>query len=133
MKQNTLFVIGQDMATLEEIREIAYYFPHTQVEAFAKGEEAIQFSRKTKPSLIISELILEGSLDGIQTIHHLSKRREVPVIFLISSYEPQLLSLTRTTQIVNYFVKPFKPRELEFAMEMALWSVPTSKKRSLFE
>ena len=76
------------------------------------GDEAIELTAKTKPDVIILDLMLPG-MDGLSVFRALRERGyDVPVIFLTArgSELDRVLGLELGAD--DYVTKPFSPREL---------------------
>jgi two-component system, response regulator PdtaR len=83
------------------------------------GEEVINLVSEGKPDLILMDIILDGSLDGIETAEVLSVKYDIPVIYLADFNDRDTLQRVKITEPYGYLMKPFDSRELEIAIEMA--------------
>jgi DNA-binding NarL/FixJ family response regulator len=83
------------------------------------GEEIIRLVKENKPDLILMDITLGGSLDGIETAEVLSIKYDIPVIYLADYNEREILQRAKITEPYGYLVKPLDSRELEIAIEMA--------------
>jgi CheY-like chemotaxis protein len=86
----------------------------------ATGEEAVAAARSMKPTLIITEIQLKGALDGIQAAALIRQYREVPVIYLSTSFDKATFERAKRTQPCGYLIKPFCPAQFEASVALAL-------------
>ena len=93
---------------------------HVEGVAFS-GEEAIGAFEKSTPDLVLMDIMLRGELDGIATVEIIQKRWRVPVIFITAYADRATVDRAKLTGPYAYLVKPFRERELEVAIEMALY------------
>ena len=86
----------------------------------SSGEEAMARAEEEAPDLMLMDIVLKGDMTGIDTARAIRKRLDIPVIFL-TAYDNQFM-VDQAKQIPNsgYLLKPFKDRELDIAIDMAL-------------
>lgn len=84
------------------------------------GQDALDLARDHQPDLVTMDVILQGSMDGIQTADRLRKTRDIPVVFLTSLSDTLTMQRAKTTAPYAYLIKPFQEHELRLALEIAL-------------
>ena len=84
------------------------------------GLEALHLARTTLPDAIIMDIVLAGDIDGIEAANRIRAEREVPILFLTALADPALFERARVTDPSAYLLKPFNPRELRLAIELAI-------------
>jgi PAS domain S-box-containing protein len=93
----------------------------------ATGEEAIKKSEAKKPNLVLMDIVLQGEVDGIEAAKRIISKLDIPVIFLTAYTENEVLKQAKKTGAHGYLVKPFKDRELQAAIEFALYKHKVEK------
>ena len=83
------------------------------------GEEALEKALESTPDLILTDIILEGDMDGIELASK-AKAHEIPVIFLTTPVSKEIIQKAMETEPYGYLVKPFENTELKFAIENAI-------------
>ncbi len=86
----------------------------------ASGEEAIQQSGDLRPHLVLMDIRLEGSIDGVEAAATIRRRFQLPVIYLTAFSTKEILERAKVTQPFGYVLKPFVDRELHVVIELAL-------------
>lgn len=88
----------------------------------ASGEEALLFLRSADqlPDLILMDIMLEGELNGVETVRRIRERYELPVIFLTGNSDDKTFWEAREVHPAAFITKPFKGRDLRYAIELAL-------------
>lgn len=86
----------------------------------ASGEEALRQIAVAPPDLILMDVQLKGSLDGIQTAEQIHASQGVPIVFLTAYADEDTLQRAKVTEPFGYIVKPFDERDLHAAIEIAL-------------
>ncbi len=93
------------------------------------GEESLRIAAGGRPDLILMDISLAGAMDGIQAASQLRASFNIPVIFLTALTDPATLERAKTSEPYGYLVKPFDPRELRAAIEMALFKHAAEQER----
>jgi DNA-binding response OmpR family regulator len=110
----TVFVVEDDLdiARLVRLHLEANGF---EVVCFTTAQPALAAAVKDTPSAFLLDIMLPGSLDGLDALQRIRKRPELsetPVIIMSSrtTEEDRILGLELGAD--DYVVKPFSPREL---------------------
>jgi len=85
------------------------------------GEKAIKLARDLMPDLILMDIMLEGDMDGIETAKHIHQELDIPFIYLTAYSDKRFLNRSKETEPFGYLLKPFKSREIEIVIEIALY------------
>ncbi len=108
-------IVAADLAG--KLRRLGYDVAGTA----AKGEDAIALAENLGPDLVLMDIRLEGTMDGIQATEEIRRRIDVPVIYLTAHSDAATLSQAKLTGPFGYILKPFEERELATQIELALY------------
>jgi signal transduction histidine kinase len=97
------------------------------------GEEAILLADRERPDLVLMDIRLEGTMDGITAAEQLRARLGMPVVFLTVFADDATLRAASVTEAFGYIVKPAQDRELRIVIEMALYKHAAEKDRRRLE
>ncbi|HEY9670659.1 MAG TPA: ATP-binding protein [Waterburya sp.] len=86
----------------------------------ASGEDAITSAAQVQPDLVLMDIRLKGSMDGIEAAHEIRNRFNIPVIYLTAYADLNTLDRAKISEPFGYLVKPFKEQELQMTVEIAL-------------
>jgi two-component system, cell cycle response regulator len=95
-------------------------FGYDVVARAATGEEGTRQALFAKPDLILMDVSLKGSMDGIEAARQIREQLDVPIIYLTAFSDNTTLQRAMDTQPFGYVVKPFHPVELRCTIEVAL-------------
>lgn len=84
------------------------------------GEEAIAAAIRCKPDLVLMDVRLAGTMDGIDAAREISRICQAPVVFLTAYADIETLRRASLAEPYGYLVKPFDGRDLEAAVEISL-------------
>jgi len=85
------------------------------------GAQAIEMTANDRPDLILMDITLQGPIDGIETAERLRTQDRIPVVYLSGNSDQKTLDRARLTEPFGYLLKPFKEKELQSTIEMALF------------
>ncbi len=85
------------------------------------GEKAIREVEENRPDLIMMDIMLRGSMTGIDVAKEIKERFSIPIIFLTAYADENTLNKAKITEPYGYIIKPIKDRELQTTIEMALY------------
>src|SRR5262249_14704168 len=85
------------------------------------GEEAIRLAEERRPDLVLMDIRLKGAMDGVAAAQEIRARFQLPVVYLTAYADDDTLGRARVTEPFGYILKPFQERELQTAIEMALY------------
>ena len=84
------------------------------------GEEAVERAAAAQPDLVLMDVMLPGGVDGIEAAQRIRAASDVPVIFLTANADDATLERAKGSEAQNYLLKPFRERELQISIELAL-------------
>lgn len=91
------------------------------VDAVGTGEEAVASAREHQPDLVLMDIGLRGSIDGVQAAEQIKKSYQIPVIYLTASSDEKTIQRAKLTEPFGYILKPFEDRELHSHIEIAVY------------
>ena len=94
----------------------------------AQGEDAIKLAVELQPDLILMDIRLSGSIDGIQAAEKIRSRFNIPIIYLTAFADSETLERSRNTEPFGYLLKPFEAKVLYSTIEVALYKHRMEKK-----
>lgn len=112
------------LALQQRLLSLGYPSPGT---AFS-GEEAIALVEEEQPDLVLMDIKLPGVMDGIAAAGQLRTRFDIPVIYLTAYADEDTLQRAKVTEPFGYIVKPFRERELQITIDIALYKHRMEKK-----
>ena len=84
------------------------------------SEQALAMIPELMPELILMDIRIKGSMDGIQTAEKLRERFDIPVVYLTAHTDQQTLDRAKTTGAFGFLTKPVHHTSLSIAVEMAI-------------
>lgn len=114
-------IVEDERITAEDIKQTLESFGYVVTSIVSDGETAIKNAVKDKPSLILMDIVLKGSLTGIDVARKLKEKYNIPIVYLTAYSDEETLKSAKLTEPYGYILKPFEERELYSNIEMALF------------
>jgi len=87
----------------------------------ATGEEAVEMALRLLPRIVLMDIRLRGSMDGIQAAEAIRGQIDLPVIYLTAHSDSLTLERAKLSGPFGYILKPFEESDLTTTIEMALF------------
>jgi two-component system, response regulator PdtaR len=131
MTPTRILIVEDEQIIAVDLRRRLKRMGHVGVGIVTSGEEAIAEAQRLQPDLVLMDVRLRGSMDGIEAAQQIRAQLEIPVV-LMSAYTT-VQSLEHIWRMVPtvYLSKPFFEDELRLALDKALetqqWARPKSQ------
>jgi AmiR/NasT family two-component response regulator len=93
------------------------------------GAEAIALAGRLKPSLVLMDIALEGPMRGTQAAARIAGEQKIPVVYLTANADDETFFAAVESAPFGYVLKPFDDRELQIAIEIALYKHRLERER----
>ncbi|MBP6217058.1 MAG: response regulator [Oligoflexales bacterium] len=108
------FIIALDLQ--QKLLSLGYQAPMIA----ATGEDALQMTKELNPDLILMDIVLAGSMDGIEVAGKIKEFSDVPVIYTTSYSDRKILDRAKRTNAYGYITKPYETKDLVIAIEISV-------------
>lgn len=120
-------MIARELA--ENLRNMGY-----EVTACAySGAQAIAEASNTTPDLVLMDIRLQGTMDGVEAASRLQSQFGIPVVYLTAYSDEAILERAKATDPFGYLIKPCTETELRATIKMALYRSQIEKELRLSE
>ncbi len=120
-----LIVEDEGLITLH-LTEILENVGYRVVDPAYSGEMALKaFQKSPLPDLILMDIGLAGSIDGIETARKIRQHWSIPLIFVTAYTSEKMLARMRDVAPDGVLIKPFVDSELLDLVRKALSHPPT--------
>ena len=121
MSRSRILIVEDEAIVALDIEERLTGMGYELAGHASNGEDALALVRAGKPDLVLMDIQLQGSKDGIAVAEEIHRLIHLPVIFLTAYSEEATLDRAKLAEPYGYILKPFDDRELKSAIEIALY------------
>ena len=120
MRKATILIVEDDAILAMDLQRMVSRLGYTVTGPLASGEEALALLSDKPVDLVLMDIELAGTMNGIAAAEIIHRTVEVPVVFLTGFSHDPLLEQAKIAAPYGYLIKPVPERELSATMEMAL-------------
>jgi PAS domain S-box-containing protein len=115
-------LIADDDYTIKlELEEMLTNIGYDVVVTAENGAQAVEMAKGMDPDLILMDIVMPGSMDGISAAEKIRQESDVPVIFITGYGDPEYVERAKVVEPFGYVMKPFDEKEIGAAVEIALY------------
>jgi len=92
-------------------------------------KSAIEFVDKTPPDLILMDIMLKRSKDGVTIAHKIQTKHDIPIIYISGYARDEIIKRVKNTNPYSFIKKPFKYDDLKANVEIAFSKHKSLKKQ----
>ncbi|MFN6569290.1 response regulator [Dendronalium sp. ChiSLP03b] len=120
MTNTSILVVEDEAIVAKDLQNRLKKFGYIVPAIASSGQEAIKKALEIRPDLVLMDIRLKGQMDGIQAAEEINKHLDIPIIYLTAYADDHTLERAKVTEPFGYLLKPFKERELQTNIEIAL-------------
>ena len=114
-----ILVVEDESIVSKDIQNSLKKLGYNIVGSCNNAEAAIEIARENHPDVVLMDIMLKGKLTGIDAAEQI-KLLNIPVIFLTAYADEATLAKAKVTEPYGYILKPFKEKDLNISIEMAI-------------
>ncbi|GAB4135322.1 MAG: hypothetical protein OHK0045_21640 [Raineya sp.] len=129
-----ILIVEDDFIIAEDIAQILQNAGYQITDILARGEEVMEAIEKEKPDLILLDITLAGKKSGLDIGEEVFKKhKQIPFIYLTSYTDQNTVEKAKHTFPAAYITKPFDERDLEIAIDLAIFNFTQSQNQQRTE
>lgn len=126
-KARILIVEDEKIIALDLQRRLEK-FDYRVVALAATADDAVAAAEQYRPDIVLMDIMLGGERDGIDAAVDIRNRFAIPIVFLTAYADERTVERAKQAEPVGYVLKPFKERELQTTLDIALYKARVDRK-----
>jgi two-component system cell cycle sensor histidine kinase/response regulator CckA len=128
MTRPRILIVEDDAVAAAGLAETLGLLGYEISATVSTGEEALLSVEEAKPQIVLMDIKLQGSLDGVEAARQIRRRFDVPLVYLTGFADHQLLERAKDTEPYGFLVKPIQMKELITTIEISLYKHQVDKR-----
>ena len=120
MPAYSIAIIEDEMVIATTIAQVLKELQYNVVGKAGSYSEAIALIERTTPDLLLLDIRINGSRDGIEVAKYVKEHFNCAIIFLTANSDRATIDRVKETEPLAYLVKPFQKEDLHTAIEIAM-------------
>ncbi len=115
-----ILVVDDEVVITTQLAERLTAMGYDVVSAASSGEESVEVARNLRPDLILMDIVMPGTMDGIDAAEIIGNELGIPVIFLTAHADEKYVDRAKRVNPFGYILKPFNEDQVRATIEIAL-------------
>jgi len=128
--QLNILVVEDDPIIAQLIEHYLTKFGHRVLDCVDNSERALDLIHNFKPDLVILDINIEGSKDGVDVASVIQSKYKIPFIFLSALSDQETIERAKNVKPIGYVVKPFKESDLYATISIGMTNHLSTKKKN---
>lgn len=120
MQKARILLVEDELIVAAELAERLRNVGHEVVALSSTGMSAIASAARHRPDIVLMDIRLKGSMDGIEAARRIRADWGTPVVFTTAHADEATLQRAREVRPSGLVMKPFADGQLEVAIEIAM-------------
>lgn len=117
-----ILIVEDEVLIAEDLYDVLSSIGYFICDIAYDSESALDAIHQHQPDMVILDINIRGTKDGIEVAQIIQDRYDMPFIFLSSLSDKGTLERAKVTRPKGYLVKPFKDKDLMTTIEMAIYN-----------
>lgn len=130
MEKHTIIIVEDDEITALNLKLSLQKHGYDIIAICDNAAQARKKIDTYKPNIIIIDISLQESNDGIKLANTIRKKYSIPFIYLTSYSDDDIIAEAIKTEPYGYIVKPFDPSSLHATIQMAIFKFDVENQRN---
>ena len=101
MSKPTILIVEDEAIIAADLASKLGKLSYEVIGTTARGEDAVEMACSLKPDIVLMDIRLKGSMDGIEAAEEIRRRHSAPVIYLICPFRFQNPGAGKTERAVR--------------------------------
>lgn len=120
MKKAEILIVEDDLLTATVIQKYLTSNGYDVTAIAANADDAFDEIGRQKPDLILMDIFLRNSIDGIEIARIVREKYDIPVIYLTADSSEDTIARAKITEPFGYLVKPVDSKILITNVELTI-------------
>lgn len=122
MSGKSIMIVEDEQITAMELQSMLEDMEFEIGSVVDNAEAALEKIQESRPDLILMDIRLPGSMDGVELTKEISGSDPIPVVYLTAHSDPETLERAKETQPAGYLTKPVTEEDLKTTLEVVLYN-----------
>ncbi|MFA6332122.1 MAG: response regulator [Methanoregula sp.] len=120
MDPATILVVEDEaVVSMDIVRTLASMHYHP-LEVAGNGDDAVEYARRYLPDVVLMDIRIPGTIDGLGAAQVIMDELDIPVIFVTAHGDDAVVEKVKGVNPYGYILKPFRDMSLKIAIDLAL-------------
>jgi len=103
-----VMVVDDEATITTQLEERLTLMGYEVTGSASSGQEAVEMARRTRPDIVLMDIVMPGSLDGIDAAEIIKAELDIPAIFLTAYASQKFVDKAKTWSLSGILSNLFK-------------------------
>ena len=113
-------IVEDEALIAEELTERLTLLGFQVIGSVDSAEEGIVIAIQERPDLVLMDIRLRGSKDGVEACREIRQQVDLPIVFLTAYSDQRTVDRAKHSEYDGFILKPFHRHELQSTIAVAL-------------
>jgi CheY-like chemotaxis protein len=129
MTGERILIVEDELYTSQALESLLIILGYQPIGSVTSGTEAILKAEQELPDLVLMDIVLEGTMDGIEAAKRITTTLDIPIIYITAYKDMDTIGKAKMTEPSGYIIKPVtSPDDIMPTIELALYNHKTQSK-----
>ncbi|MEM8528402.1 MAG: LytTR family transcriptional regulator DNA-binding domain-containing protein [Bacteroidota bacterium] len=126
-----IMIVEDDMIIAADLSMQLTNLGYEITSILARGEDVLKHLESDLPDLILMDIQLKGTIDGVQTAQIIYDKYQLPLIYLTANTDDPTFQRAKETRPFAFIAKPFEESDLERTIELVVSRLDVPSKKEI--
>lgn len=127
MKKTKILIVEDETIVALDIQHALIRLNFEVTDMVTNYDDALQSAKNKIPDILLTDIRLKNSKNGIEIAKDIQKIAQIPIIYLTAFSDDETIREAVKTDPISYMLKPFKRDELKSTILLAIHKISQSK------
>ncbi|PHS33999.1 MAG: hypothetical protein COA92_02890 [Sulfurovum sp.] len=114
----SVLIIEDEAITQRYLKDILGQYSLENIDCYDNAKDALAHMKTKKYDMILMDINIKGSMDGIQLAREILRTRTVPIIFITAHSDDETFQEVLELSPYGFIAKPFSAKDVEVALQL---------------
>ena len=130
MDKTKILIVEDETIVAMDIKKTLKKLDYEVSDVVNNFTDALRCVKENAPDIILMDINLENSKDGIEIAIEIQKTKNIPIIYLTAFSDDATISRAVKTNPIAYMQKPFKREDIKSTLALAIYKINLSAKET---
>ena len=120
MNNYNILIVEDEFINAQFVEKAVEKLGYNVIDSVETAEEAIAICREELIHVVLMDINLEGSIDGIACAKVINKAKTIPIVYMTAFSDTQTINEASDTNFYGYLIKPFDYHDIEAVLAIAI-------------
>jgi len=115
----SVLIIEDEAITQRYLKDILGQYNLECVDCYDNAKDALAHIKTKNYEMILMDINIKGSMDGIQLSREILRTRNIPIIFITAHSDTETFQEVLELSPYGFIAKPFSSQDVEMALQLA--------------